>query len=236
MAVGGSVDVHVQQIISDEMEKWNVKTKDIPEDFDIDPSKAEEVKKSKRYYNCKAFGSFNFHDDPTGKGHTKKWKSARAWCTLDLKQQCIAHRFSQDCNYCEGKSYPWFNEDALKRMAEFAVNLYLKKIGRIEYEMKDQDDNIQIGPPHDEKRCDMCKQLGRSCWIRVKRHAFNNDVEEESRSDEDEEYYYDEDDYDDDYYDHGDDYYDPRDEDYDYGDDYLNYGDDYYPSDDDDDY
>ena len=94
------------------------------------------------------------------------WKSAHAWCVLDLKKQCIAHRWCQECKKCEGKSEPWFDIESLERMAEFAVELYLIRIGvREREELFDADDSDpQMGPPHDERRCDMCKQLDHSCW------------------------------------------------------------------------
>ena len=83
MATGG-YDM-VKSIISAEMERENIDPEDIPEDIHVDPSNVQQVLKSNRYFSCSAFGSFNTHDDPSGGGHMKSWKSAHAWCTIDLK-------------------------------------------------------------------------------------------------------------------------------------------------------
>ena len=42
---------------------------------------------------------------------------AHAWCAIDLKKQCIAYHWSQKCTQCEGESKPWFDEQALERIA-----------------------------------------------------------------------------------------------------------------------
>lgn len=216
MACGGSDSV--KNIILKELRRNKVKPEDIPEDPYTDPSNLQHVRRSNRYFRCKAFASFDSHEDPTGGGHRKTWKSAHAWCTIDLKQQQITHRWSQKCNKCNGESYPFFDERALQRMAEYAVKMYLINIGKIEREEKeddDDDDNPLMGPPHDEDRCSMCQMLGCSCW--KKRKKYNNqrldiDIDAEcykcgDSEEENEEYtnadsYYDydsEDDYDDEY-------------------------------------
>ena len=124
MAEGGSARTDaLQRFLLDEMDKWDIKTEDIPENLDVDPSDVNDIMRSttKRYYRCKAPAYFYSHEDPTGGGHTKGWPSAHAWCTIDLKMLCIAHRFPQKCNQCEGESKPRFDEKGLKRMAEYAV-------------------------------------------------------------------------------------------------------------------
>ena len=208
MASGGSESL-VKIVISKVMKLQNVDPKDIPEDLHVNPSNVQQVRKSDRYFRCKAFASFNTHVDPSGNGHTKSWKSAHAWCTIDLRRQCIAYRWVQECNKCEGESKPWFNEQALERMAEYAVKLYLINIGRIKKRknVDDSDDNPQIGPPHDEARCDMCKQLGRSCWKKYTKATESDDYDQ------------DEDDpgsYDDDCTDEVDQYYDEYEDEYGY--------------------
>ena len=178
----GCSDGVVRTIISRAMKDERIHPDDIPEDLDVDPSDVQQVLKSNRYFTCKAFASFNTHNDPSGRGHTKSWKSAHAWCTIDLKGQRIAHRWIQKCNKCEGESEPWFDEQALENMAKRAVKLYLINIGRIKKRKKgdddDDDDNPQIGPPHEETRCAMCQQLGRSCWKKYK-HVNRADYQDE---------------------------------------------------------
>ena len=243
MAAGGSGESDaLEKFLLDEMENWSIKTKDIPEDLDVDPSKVKHIMRSttKRYYICKAFAHFDYHEYPTdhGRQHTKKWKSAHAWCTIDLKMQRIAHRFPQKCNQCEGESEPWFDNTALHRMAKYAVKVYLLKVGKLKKTpTQDDDDTVHEGPPHDEDRCDVCKQLGRSCW-KKKLVPSSHQLEDEDgqRSDEDDQEYYDEEEYynysgedidddyygdtygqsDDDYYHQHDDYYSDSPDDNDY--------------------
>lgn len=158
----------VQEIIAEVMKREGVKPEDIPEDSDIDPSKVDQIKspRCKRYFCCKGFAHFKTHEDPSGGGHTKSWPSAHSWCTLDLKKQCIAYRWIQKCNKCEGESKPWFDEEALEKMAEFVVNLYLIKIRAREREERDINDGRRRSGrgPHDQARCGMCKAQGGSCW------------------------------------------------------------------------
>ena len=85
MAAGGSDSV--RSIISKEIKRKNIDPEDIPEDLHVDPSDVQQVLKSNRYFSCTAFASFDTHDDPSGRGHVKSWKSAHAWCTIDLKRQ-----------------------------------------------------------------------------------------------------------------------------------------------------
>lgn len=101
----------------------------------------------------------------------RSWKSAHAWCVLDLKKQKIAHKLTQDCQSCDGRSDPQFDREAMKRMADYAVDFYLKRSGRRSwpprsdvYDFNDMLFALDDRPPHDEARCEMCRKLGRSCW------------------------------------------------------------------------
>ena len=235
MAAGGLVST-VRRVISEEMSKEGVLQKDVPEDPHITPSDVQQVKNSvgRRYYRCKAFAHFDEHVDKPdqseqhGRRCKHTWKSAHAWCVLDLKKQRIAHRWYQECKKCEGESKPWFDEAALKRMAEYAV----KRFKGVKAEKKENGNPPEMGP-HDERRCDMCRQLGHSCW---KKPTYSCAADDQ---DEDDEYgnpYDDDGTHDDDYdpYDYNDthnDDYDPYDYDdthndvydpyvYDYGDTY----------------
>ena len=123
-----------RRIITEVMEEEGLYPDDIPNESGVNPVKLEQIKHSCRYFRCKAFASFDDHEH-FGCGHT--WKSAHAWCILDLKKQCIAHRWSQECKKCEGSSDPEFDRSAVRRMAIFAVDLCLKRMGRRKYEPRD---------------------------------------------------------------------------------------------------
>lgn len=155
------------------MRENGVTTAEIPQERGVDPSKIGSIDQSKRYFKTKAFASFNAHKRPSGAGPmcSRNWKSAHAWCVLDLKEQRIAHKLSQDCQTCNGHSMPEFDRESMQRMAEYAVDLYLKRVGRRQWKPRvdpfDMDDMffaLDDRPPHDEARCEMCRRLGRSCW------------------------------------------------------------------------
>ena len=53
-------------------------------------------------------------------------------------------------------------------MAEFAVDLCLKRMGRREFEERDPSFDLSdmegaLTGPHDENRCEMCQELGHNC-------------------------------------------------------------------------
>lgn len=155
------------------MRENRVTTAEIPQERGVDPTNIDSISQSKRYFKTKAFASFNAHSRPSGAGAwcSRNWKSAHAWCMLDLKEQCIAHKLSQDCQSCNGHSMPDFDRESMQRMAEYAVDVYLKRVGRRQWEPRgdpfDLDDMLSAlddRPPHDEARCEMCRRLGRSCW------------------------------------------------------------------------
>ena len=155
------------------MRQNRVTTAEIPQERGVDPTDIDSISQSKRYFKTKAFASFNAHSRPSGAGArcARNWKSAHAWCVLDLKEQCIAHKLSQDCQSCNGHSMPEFDRESMQRMAEYAVDVYLKRVGRRQWEPRgdpfDLDDMLLAlddRPPHDQARCEMCRRLGRSCW------------------------------------------------------------------------
>ena len=162
-----------QEIIDTVMVANNVTTSEIPQEPTADPTKSRTIAGSKRYFETKAFASFdNVHEKKSGFGVcSRSWKSAHAWCVLDLKNQCIAHKLTQDCQACNGQATPHFDRESVKRMAEFAVDRYLKRVGRRAWPSRDPFDfgDMYLAldddrPPHDEGRCEKCRQLGRSCW------------------------------------------------------------------------
>ena len=92
---------------------------------------------------------------------------------MDLKTQQIIYYFSQKCQSCEGSANPSFDEEALRRMAEWAVDTFLRRTGRLRRDPLDLtnldralDLHVDVDDskgPHDQARCDMCIKLGRSC-------------------------------------------------------------------------
>ena len=152
-------------VIVQVMKEESVTPKDIPFEEHVKNPKIDAIKGSKRYFKCKAFAWFNYHE-----GCGRSWPSAHSWCILDLKEQRIHYKFSQGCKGCEGEAEPTFDDEAIKRMATYAVETYLKMIGRMEWrndalDLTDLADALDDERgPHDEERCEVCKQLGRSCW------------------------------------------------------------------------
>ena len=107
-----------EQIITEVMEREGLYPEDIPQEYGVNPANLQQIKGSRRYFRCKAFARFDEHID-TDSDCNHSWKSAHAWCVLDLKKQRIAHRFHQECKHCEEKCTPDFDESAIRRMAEF---------------------------------------------------------------------------------------------------------------------
>ena len=157
-----------QLIIAEVMEEKNVSPDDIPVESPFVPSRpANQIDGSKRYFRVKGFAWFREHDND-GITCTRTWPSAHSWCIMDLKQQRIVKRFSQDCQKCEGSAQPEFEEEAIRRMAEYAVKSYLIRSGKLQRDplsyVRDPLDDHEGQQPHDQARCGMCQALGRSCW------------------------------------------------------------------------
>ena len=172
---------------------------------------------SLRYYRTKGFARFR-----CGRCN-RSWNSAHAWCIVDLRKQCVSRLYGQVCNKCECNATPIFDRDVMRRMAEYAVNRYLERVGRRQRPHMEINSSVEVRDdrgPHEEDKCEMCKELGRSCW---KSKTSNHDVhdddgeqdddgrdddderdyspEDDGRDDEDERDYYPEDDDDErDYY------------------------------------
>ena len=149
--------------IAEVMEEKDVFKGDIPEEQPFDPENLGEIRHSKRYFRCKGFAMFNSHPSCN-----RRWASGHAWCIMDLREQKIIHRFTQNCQKCEGLSEPEFDRAALRRMAEWAVDTHLRRTGRpspIQRDLFDMADlHDVLDGPHDERRCAVCRQLGHSCW------------------------------------------------------------------------
>ena len=78
------------RIITEVMEEEGLYPDDIPNESGVNPAKLEQVKRSCRYFQCKAFASYDKHV-----GRQRTWKSAHALCILDLKEQCVTHCWSR---------------------------------------------------------------------------------------------------------------------------------------------
>ena len=163
-----------QATIQEVMEEKNIDPGGIPSERHIrDPSNPGSISGSKRYFRTKAFARFPRHRVKVP-GCARTWPSAHAWSVMDLKKQRICHRYSQECQSCEGAGEPVYDEDAIRRMAEWACDEYLVRVGRRVREQRfgmgflldalgvlAMDESSQ---PHDRQRCDMCRRLGRECW------------------------------------------------------------------------
>lgn len=163
-----------QAVIADVMENKGVSVAEIPNERNFDPKHLDRIENSKRYFRCKAFARFGDHVHMKTRLTIchRHWASAHAWCIMDLKTQQIIYYFSQKCQTCEGSANPDFDDEALQRMANWAVDAFLRRTGRLRRDPFDLTDlyhvlNLDLDDskgPHDESRCDMCIKLGRSCW------------------------------------------------------------------------
>jgi hypothetical protein len=151
------------EIIGEVMRKNGVNPKDIPKESWVLYLDPQSIRKSLRYYRVKGFAWFLNHGSCF-----RTWPSAHSWCVMDLKAQTIVHKYTQFCQKCEGESQPYFDENAIRSMAEYAVKSYLRRTGRLPYDFSEMrsalDDDKDDRGPHDEGRCSMCKELGHSCW------------------------------------------------------------------------
>ena len=165
-----SDDLETEVIARIMMEK-GVSPRGIPSEPETNPDDLDSVKRSKRYFRVKGFAWFKRHGKTGWSGGfcSRTWPSAHAWCIMDLKGQKIVEKIGQGCQKCESMSFPEFAEESLERMAEYAVDSYLRKVGRLSpaepiEDMSSLSDALEESKPHDESRCGMCKMLGRSCW------------------------------------------------------------------------
>ena len=158
----------VRAVITEVMEEKGVTAEEIPTEprAHFNPSSPLSVTHgSKRYFSVKAFARYRAHE-----GCSRTWASAHSWAIMDLKEQCLIHKFTQDCQKCNGEVPPDFDEDSVRRMAEYAVDTYLRRCGRLSPRVRDPFDfddlfaALDDRGPHDEGRCAMCRIKGRSCW------------------------------------------------------------------------
>ena len=121
----------------------------------------DDYRESKRYCLVKGFAWFNYCDCENG------WSSAHAWCVIDLKMQKVCRRYKQECKKCEIEVRPIFTQEAIEKMVTYAVRVYLIKIGAMKPKHRPSTETDEtIRGRHDQRRCEMCKIRGRSCWKR----------------------------------------------------------------------
>ena len=153
-------------VIEAVMSEKGVSVEEIPTETAFVRSNLSHIRRnSHRYFHTKAFGSYKC-------GCNRSWKSAHSWCMTDLKKQRFFENFEQDCQVCESGVEPFFDLEAKRRMAEYAVDTYLRRTGRVKHHRSadtfDLRDLLGELPdstgPHDQARCEACKVLGTSCW------------------------------------------------------------------------
>ena len=158
----------VDPVIETVMSEKGVRVDQIPNETAFNKRDLPHIRKnSRRYFHTKAFGSYRC---VCGRG----WKSAHSWCMTDLKKQRFFEKFGQDCQICECQVEPTFDLEAKRRMAEYAVDTYLRRSGKVKYPKYTESDAFDFGDwfdllpdstgPHDQARCETCKLLGTSCW------------------------------------------------------------------------
>ena len=118
----------------------------------FNPKNKKSIIGSRRYVLVRGFG--NFFKPPC----KHWWRSPFSWCIIDLRQQRIRYRYTQQCHQCEAYCKPYFKEnDTKEKMAEYACKIYLGERTRFP----------DMGRPsaagrghHDVARCEMCKLFG----------------------------------------------------------------------------
>ena len=163
MAAESDLDSMYKKIITETMKEKGVRADTIPREKGLDVNDLEAIRRSLRYYRTKGFASFFCSCRP------RNWKSAHAWCILDLRRQKVAHKYEQKCQKCESWVKPIFDEECMKRMARYAVDNYLIKTRRMRRPLQRDDDDGRIKRnedelPHDEKGCRVCELVRGSCW------------------------------------------------------------------------
>ena len=163
-------------IIKETMDKAGLRAENIPREEPLDPKKLEVIRRSLRYHRTKGFAKFCCVCG------LRKWGSAHAWCILDLRRQKVAHKYEQQCQSCNAEAKPVFDEESMKKMAQYAVDSYLIKTGKLKITKREGDEawrSSEDDLPHDERRCNMCSLVGGSCWKKpvAVRTAVNSDEE-----------------------------------------------------------
>ena len=157
-------EVNIDDIIEEVMEEEEVDPRDIPRERpfnlkrflkDLKDSGRE---KSLRYYHGKLPGEFRCQRCG------RYWTSGHTFCILDLKRQTVKTKLYQKCLEDGDEAYPYYrNEDQVRRMVKWAVNLYLVKTKQRAPKERTGGDYFRRTAPHREDLCEICIKLGRPC-------------------------------------------------------------------------
>ena len=160
-------EVDIDAIIEEVMEEEEVDPRDVPRERpfnlkqffkDLQDSRRE---KSLRYYHGKLPGEFRC------RRCGRYWTSGHTSCILDLKKQTVKKKLYQRCDNCDeddDKVYPHYrNEERVRRMVKWAVNLYLVKTNQREPRERTGGDYFRRTAPHRDELCELCEVLGGLC-------------------------------------------------------------------------
>ena len=128
----------------------------------FDPTDTDSIKGSWRYVLVRGYGHFF---EPSC---NRRWRSPFSWCVIDLRQQRIRYRYSQQCRQCEADCKPYFKDDAKEKMAKYACRIFLGERTRF----------ANLGTPPDTVRghheIDLCEMCQSGCYC-VKLSGSNSD-------------------------------------------------------------
>ena len=148
----------IKEIITEEMKEKEVRHCRVP--YENGNWSHDTLGRSKRYFAKYGYGHFFC---PNG---DKKWSSHRSWCIIDLKMRRIAYRYWQKCKKCGAEAKPKFRESVIRKIAQCAVESYLKRTGIIQIEetIGVVREMVKKGK-HDEKNCEKCLISGIPCHL-----------------------------------------------------------------------
>ena len=178
MAECPSVGPH--PVIEQVMEEYGLTPEEIPEEVPSDDDSDEPTfdpksfkensvlmklrKKSKRYFHTRAFAEFDCENCD------RHWPSARGWSVMDLKDRNLCVLFDQDCakKKCmriKAKAEPVYEDESMRRMAEFAVKKCLFRLypAKFKSDPTRNDGLKKTSGAHHEDKCQACKSLGFNC-------------------------------------------------------------------------
>ena len=104
------------------MKEKGVDPSKIPADESIHVFNYGRFQQNERYYYTRSYASFSCPNT----GCTQSWGKSCSWCVLDLREQRVAHKYAQECRICKSKAKPMYSKDDMTKMAEYAVNRYLR--------------------------------------------------------------------------------------------------------------
>lgn len=154
----------VKTIIQQVMEEKGIDPKSVPTEESLEcRPRPKRIKKSKRYFLTRSRGVFPQHEDQVPDCH-RTWSSAHAWSVMDLKEQQIPYCYWQKCKkrQCKTGVEPVYDVESITRMAEWACDEFLIRMGRKERPVNEDAPKKSTGP-HDRMRCQMCRLLHRKC-------------------------------------------------------------------------